>query len=531
MEALICSAAPQNEQGDIMFIFRVEKFLLLICVALLLPVTAQQVEAGPYRCENGQAVSNASQCQGRGGLAHSNTVCGNNYIELGEVCDNGAQNTDIEPNGCRTDCRQNYCGDSVVDSGEQCDRDYLQNAMCFDFDKNGHIQSSTAEPYYWGGSLSCKSNCSYDLSACHYCGDGVTQSPQEQCDDGNSADDDGCNVDCTACLSMQNINLESVSSDTQICTQDYNADDYGDLGAIIIKAPNVVLDCDFARLTGTGDGIGIYIKRSDNVTVKNCIIDNYEFGIYAEDSDNIQVLGMGNKMYNTSEQLVLDNSTAQPAPPLDIQQFDAGLSPNQQALMGQKLQTRRVPSRVGDSLKLKAKPGLLVKPSGSSSTQTAVPARESREARRARLRAERKARSEKREAEGKSRRMSSADAGRDARAVAQPRIAPKPLVRPALIAVPVITYPKSGQRFTAPARVSAKARFDKGRKVVYLLKQGKRVLKKSTRGSFSKLAAGDYCVAAAYMDKDGREGACSAFTVVNPSLKMTPLRPLPLSRP
>ncbi|GAV20997.1 hypothetical protein MMIC_P1976 [Mariprofundus micogutta] len=483
--------------------FKPAQALFLTLSALLILVPASPAEAGPYRCENGTIVSTSSQCNSRGGLAVTNTVCGNGYIETGEVCDNGTLNTDNEPDGCRTDCRRYWCGDGVVDSNEQCDSNYLQHAICSDFKRDG--------VNYWGGELSCHDNCSYNLSACHYCGDGITQSPQEQCDDGNAADDDGCNRNCTSCISL-NSNLE-ITSDTEICTQNYAADDYGDLGVIIIKAPDITLDCDFARLTGQGDGIGIYIKRSDNVTVKNCLIDNYEFGIYAEDSDNIQVLGMGNKMTNTTDQLVLDNSTAAQAAAPTAAQFDA-LSPRQQVFMQQRLQTRRVPSRVGDSLKMKAMPGALTSPSKSATTVRTPMTREEK----------RKKARETRMAERKAQRITSTPASAaTSKSILRPR--PERSVR---AAAPLVTFPKNGQRFTAPATLTVKARFDRKRKVIYSLRQlpGKRVIKTSARGSFRTLTAGSYCVAVAYAGKGEKMSPCIAFSVVKPERLSAPVRQL-----
>lgn len=49
-------------------------------------------------------------------------TCGDGIVWTGvEECDNGAANSDTEPDACRTDCRTAYCGDGVRDSGEQCD--------------------------------------------------------------------------------------------------------------------------------------------------------------------------------------------------------------------------------------------------------------------------------------------------------------------------------------------------------------------------------------------------------------------------
>jgi cysteine-rich repeat protein/parallel beta-helix repeat protein len=452
---------------------------------LLLSAAAQ---AGPYRCGDDSLANSEAGCVGHGGLS-TNAVCANGYIESGEQCDDGSQNTDIEPDGCRNDCRLAYCGDGVVDSGEQCDGDDLRAHICRDFRQGSNSNLSDAQ--FWGGSLSCRNDCSFNLSACHYCGDGMTQAPHEQCDDGNGVDDDGCNRDCTLCVPL-NANLD-ITSDTEICTANYDADDYGDLGAIIIKAPNLVLDCDGARLTGHGDGIGIYIKRSDNVTVKNCIIDNYEFGIYAEDSDNIEILGMGNKIYNTTDQVVLDNSTAKPAPPPTVESYGGGLHPNVQSLMGSPLDTRRVP---GDSLKLRAMPGALKPPADTSPRQA-------------------------------PRMPGAADDRHEARPVR-----PSRPVAPAKVTAPVITYPKRGQRFVAPAQVNVKARYDRKQKVVYLLKQlpAKQVIKRSSRPTFSRLGVGRYCVSVAYTGRD-QASACVPFSVTKPLLKSEPLRkPITLPR-
>ncbi|HVM95305.1 MAG TPA: SBBP repeat-containing protein, partial [Candidatus Acidoferrales bacterium] len=71
-------------------------------------------------------------------------LCGNGQIDPGEECDDGPNNSDTEPNHCRTDCKKPSCGDNVVDSGapnfEDCD--------------NGPDNSDN------GG---CPTNCKYDI--------------------------------------------------------------------------------------------------------------------------------------------------------------------------------------------------------------------------------------------------------------------------------------------------------------------------------------------------------------------------------
>ena len=48
-------------------------------------------------------------------------LCGNGVMDPGEECDNGGDNSDTEPDACRTNCRQASCGDGVLDTGEECD--------------------------------------------------------------------------------------------------------------------------------------------------------------------------------------------------------------------------------------------------------------------------------------------------------------------------------------------------------------------------------------------------------------------------
>jgi cysteine-rich repeat protein len=48
-------------------------------------------------------------------------ACGNGVVESDEPCDDGAANSDTEPDACRTTCRLPACGDGVTDSDEGCD--------------------------------------------------------------------------------------------------------------------------------------------------------------------------------------------------------------------------------------------------------------------------------------------------------------------------------------------------------------------------------------------------------------------------
>ncbi|MFT7578862.1 MAG: cysteine-rich repeat protein [Myxococcota bacterium] len=99
-------------------------------------------------------------------------VCGDGIIDLGEDCDNGADNSDMAANACRRTCVPADCGDGVVDDGETCD--------------DGAANSDVA-------ASACRTTC-----APAGCGDGVVDNG-ETCDDGADNSDvaaDACRTTC-----------------------------------------------------------------------------------------------------------------------------------------------------------------------------------------------------------------------------------------------------------------------------------------------------------------------------------------------
>lgn len=111
-----------------------------------------------------------SACAGDDDSANNNVnvngndgpICGNGVLEIGELCDDGANNSDSIPNACRTDCREAFCGDSIIDSGEQCDRESLASNSCVGLG-------------YTKGTLACRSECTYDIDDCTTCGNGTAE--------------------------------------------------------------------------------------------------------------------------------------------------------------------------------------------------------------------------------------------------------------------------------------------------------------------------------------------------------------------
>ena len=91
-------------------------------------------------------------------------VCGDGVLDVGENCDDGANNGPGQ--ACKANCESDRCGDGDIGPGEDCD--------------DGALNGTT------GCNLDCTRN---------VCGDGVV-GPGEGCDDGNQIDDDECANDC-----------------------------------------------------------------------------------------------------------------------------------------------------------------------------------------------------------------------------------------------------------------------------------------------------------------------------------------------
>jgi cysteine-rich repeat protein len=127
--------------------------------------------------------------------AQAQAICGNGSIEGIEECDNGLNNSDLEPDSCRADCTLPRCGDSVTDTGEACDTGIFNNDLIPD---------------------QCRTNC-----ALPFCGDGTIDSP-EQCDDS------GASAECSASCELEALlvcsaDLVSCQGERDQCDVDLNA--------------------------------------------------------------------------------------------------------------------------------------------------------------------------------------------------------------------------------------------------------------------------------------------------------------------
>ncbi len=204
---------------------------------------------GVQKKHNSHASPTGFRCQS--GRLYKQPRCGNGKKEGLEQCDNGMNNTDTQPNGCRTDCTRAHCGDGVTDNGEQCD-DGTQN--------NDKIPGA------------CRYNCKRA-----WCGDGVLDvSEGEMCDDGNSDPYDGCHQ-CQNCVQPKD-NLV-ITRDTRLCAGNHRVRDSGRDGAIRVTGSGVTLDCRGSQLIGSGrEGTGILVTGS-NVVLRGCNVSGFGTGI------------------------------------------------------------------------------------------------------------------------------------------------------------------------------------------------------------------------------------------------------------
>ena len=178
--------------------------------AACLAVCGDGVVEGAEACDEGDENSNTAP----NGCREDCTAagCGDGVVDDQEACDDGAENSDDTPNACREDCSEPTCGDEVVDDDvvEACDdgdqnsddtpnacREDCSEPTCGDeivdddFDEDCDDGEENAD----GSPNACREDCSFPA-----CGDGTVDNLfDEDCDDGNTTPGDGCTSVCTVC--------------------------------------------------------------------------------------------------------------------------------------------------------------------------------------------------------------------------------------------------------------------------------------------------------------------------------------------
>jgi parallel beta-helix repeat protein len=229
--------------------------------------------------------------------------------EPNETCDEGESSLYC-PEDCSTGIQDDYCdmaSDKVNDPDCQygLDPDYEPTD---DTDGDGVLDGSDDCPLTPQVAVIDEAGC-----ACS----------QKICADEDPATVGRCNPTTAACENVADTDGDQVADDEDNCPSDYNPgqidsddDDTGDQceigpitqdtvldggtyhvydydvrGAVVISASNVTLDCAGATLSGNGDGYGIYVPAGvDHVTIQNCHVSNYHYGIYVDGSASNQLL-------------------------------------------------------------------------------------------------------------------------------------------------------------------------------------------------------------------------------------------------
>ena len=186
--------------------------------------------------------------------------CGNDILESGEDCDEGSSNANSSDTDCygevtycdescnevTVDC-DTYCGDSLVDSGEgeQCDESNLSGQMC---ESIGYVS----------GTLSCASDCDFDLN------------------------------NCTQNFIISSCQIINQTNKGYILNANIANDSLAE-ACIKILAENITLDCQGYSIVSSNDVAGVY-SNSSSTTIKNCNINVGEnsggYGIYLERANN-----------------------------------------------------------------------------------------------------------------------------------------------------------------------------------------------------------------------------------------------------
>lgn len=206
--------------------------------------------------------------------------CGDEAVDAshGEACDEGAANSDVAPDRCRTDCQPARCGDGVVDSGERCDEGELNglveggcSATCDDRwcgdgrVDDGEVCDPGADPpgpcaYGDATCRRCEADCGgWRANAAIWCGDGrVALAEGEACDDGNDATD-LCRYGAQSCVvcgagCQPAAGIPTWCGDGFVDSVNGEACDAGHLNGTGSGSPPCTASCEIAAASTSGGG-------------------------------------------------------------------------------------------------------------------------------------------------------------------------------------------------------------------------------------------------------------------------------------
>lgn len=238
---------------------------------------ACDIVTGACLCEDGWYGDDCTETQCGDGMIRGDEECENlsdsccdqvtcKFKVAGSACESDSNRCTIDVCesysgvGSQTVCTHNvnatecFCGNNVVDPiGETCDEGNLVTPPC---------------PYGEESCVVCSELCQATNGTTSYCGDGVLHADNgEQCDDGNSLDNDGCSSTCTkepgfkcvnageACSACSLLDPRSYGIDCALtCTVCSNNATCGSVdGSCICQAPWIGTTCTNLPRPGTTD--------------------------------------------------------------------------------------------------------------------------------------------------------------------------------------------------------------------------------------------------------------------------------------
>jgi cysteine-rich repeat protein len=227
--------------------------------------------------------------------------CGDAIVDSSqEECDDGAQNSNILPNACRTSCRFSFCGDFIPDDGEECDdgnntdADTCEANCSFPVCGNSIVDPQLNEQCDDGNQNindGCRPNCSAEI-----CGDGILDI-NEQCDDDNIVNGDGCESNCSLpeCLN-------DIPDISEVC---YFSDftNFIAVGGVLsdIKSTDINIDGfdDIITVNSVNNSINTFVSNGDGTFV-NLTLSN---------GGSPSAIALGDLDNNGSDDIVITNST------------------------------------------------------------------------------------------------------------------------------------------------------------------------------------------------------------------------------
>lgn len=115
-------------------------------------------------------------------------------------------------------------------------------------------------------------------------------------------------------------NRMEIKEDILFCSGTYFLPD-----GVEIASNNVVLDCSNSILRGSFAERGLTINKKSSITIKNCVIEDYEEGIYLENSTKVIISNnvlsnneIGIKLINSFENRIANNKDNSTIAPLEV---------------------------------------------------------------------------------------------------------------------------------------------------------------------------------------------------------------------